>query len=357
MLNINDTPFAAVGFEQLHRDGQRMAVVALRAGYDLYPDGTIEKAARQDLCLADIYDGPPQIAPLVRVSDLVPFRPTADVTVLGDAFAPDGRSMPNWEVGVQVEKHAHVLRVNGPRNWQPSSNRRAPTWTLDQAKPVDRVALDYRLAAGGRVIGHPTGEVDARNPIGVGIIDPTITSHLSLYAAAQVDSEFQPVESVSGKPVPQGFGPVPAAWAFRSHRLGTIDNAWMARPTPGLPSDHDYRYWQCAHPELILANYLKAGNKVVLARLTPNKEPVRFSIPDEEPYVIFKWIDGREVKARMNRDGLHIDLRGGAPWRVEITFRCWIEICPRFLRADVALGHEAELSDLPTAGEHGLQEA
>ncbi len=39
MLIRNETPFAAMGFGQLHRDGTPMAVLCVRAGYGLDPDG------------------------------------------------------------------------------------------------------------------------------------------------------------------------------------------------------------------------------------------------------------------------------------------------------------------------------
>ena len=38
MLSSNETPFAAVGFGDLHRDGMTMAVVCVRAAYDLSAD-------------------------------------------------------------------------------------------------------------------------------------------------------------------------------------------------------------------------------------------------------------------------------------------------------------------------------
>jgi hypothetical protein len=51
MLTDNATPFAAIGFEQWHRDGPTMAVVAVRGSYLVRPGGALEleKHAREQL--------------------------------------------------------------------------------------------------------------------------------------------------------------------------------------------------------------------------------------------------------------------------------------------------------------------
>ncbi|KMO31200.1 hypothetical protein VQ03_27590, partial [Methylobacterium tarhaniae] len=88
MLIRNETPFAAMGFGQLHRDGAPMAVLCVRAGYVLNPDGSLQLAADQAIVLNDVYEGDPLRTPLLRVGDLIPYKPAADVTLLGAAHAP-----------------------------------------------------------------------------------------------------------------------------------------------------------------------------------------------------------------------------------------------------------------------------
>ena len=113
----------------------------------------------------------------------------------------------------------------------------------------------------------------------------------------------------------------------------------------------------CAPAALRQPGYLAAGAWIVLGRLTQGVDVVSFALPDLEPFAHFRWRDGREVIARMNRDGLHLDLRGPPPWRVAITFRAWVEICPRFHLLDLALTDAAGAATLPVSGEHGLEEA
>ena len=353
MLGNNETPFAAIGFEQMHRDGQRMAVAAVRASYELHPDGTLTAAGRQALVLSDVYDGSPATAPLLAASDLVPFKPAADVTVLGEAHAPDAEALSAWAAGVKVGDRAHVLRVHGARQWEPRGGR----FVLGPATPCTRAPIDWRAASGGRHIGDPKGNVDPRNPVGPGLIDAKYTSPLHAYDAPQVDSEEHPVADPLGRPEPQGFGPVPPHWAWRSRHAGTFDPAWHDARAPRLPADFDYRFHQCAHPALATPDYLRPGTRIVLGRLAAGAGQLSLQLPDVEPFAHFRWTDGREVFARLNRDGVHIDLRGEPPWPVAITFRCWIEACPQLYKVDVGLTDEQGARGLPAAGLHGLAEA
>ncbi len=50
MLIRNDTPFAALGFGDLHRDGIGMAVVAVRGRYDLSAEGALSLADTRRSC-------------------------------------------------------------------------------------------------------------------------------------------------------------------------------------------------------------------------------------------------------------------------------------------------------------------
>ena len=166
MLLRNDTPLAAIGFDDLHRDGAVMAVVAVRASYALTEAGALRLSERQAIALSDVYAGDPHRTPLLRANDLVGYRPYADVTVLGSAHAPGGRPAASWEVSLGLGNARTDLRVHGPRLWEPDG----ASWRLGRAEPVARVPLDYRLSAGGRFVGDPEGGGSPYNPIGPGLL-------------------------------------------------------------------------------------------------------------------------------------------------------------------------------------------
>jgi hypothetical protein len=353
MIGDNNTPFGAIGFEQMHRDGRRMAVVAARVSYALTIDGRLERIEGAELALSDTYDGPPATSPLIVASDLVPFRPFGDVTLLGASHAPKGAESASWTVGLRVGETARVLNVTGSRAWEPRQGR---GFVLGAPKPCRVAPLDYRHAAGGSIIGAPRPEVDPRNPAGTGMLDAKYTSPLHSYGAPAIEDPADPVHDPFARPEPVGFGPLAPSWQPRLRFAGTYDDAWRQSHHPRLPGDFDYRFHQVSPSAQWQPGYLQAGAPVALGRLIQGGGRLDFAIPDEEPFAIFKWIDGREVMARMNRDGLHIDMRGQAPWRADITFRVWIEVCPRFYKADVEFTTARGAAPLPGCGESGLME-
>lgn len=352
MLAENTTPFAALGYEQLHRDGEAMATVVVRGAFTFAADGTLDLAEDQALVLADEYDGRPDETPLLRPSDLIPFKPAADVTVLAEAQAPAGQqAASSWLVGLRVDgRHAHFLRVFGPRAWNPQGNDR---WVLGEAEPVTRVPLDYRLAAGGVLVGDRAREADPRNPIGAGIVHAEYTPRDAPVPAPRIEAEHEPVTDPFVAPQPQGFGPVAPAWAWRHGHAGTYDDAWLRERHPLLPADFDYRFHQTAHPALILPGHLRGDEQVELGRLVPGQEELAFALPGVVPYAVFEWEGGASVAVRLNCDGLHLDLRQGPPWRLDLTWRAWVVRGEGFFK--IAL-HALHISDpaLPSLRANGL---
>jgi hypothetical protein len=356
MLATNTTPFAAIGFEQLHRDGEPMATLAVRGTFNLHPDLTLSLAENQDLLLSDEYDGRPDETPLARVGDLIPFKPAADVTVLADALAPEGKPHREWVAGLRVGGGtAHLLRILGPRFWEPVNGD--PGWRLTQPEPTDRVAIDYRLAAGGLLVGDRAREVDARNPIGTGVLSREYTPRDTLVPAPQIEAEATPVGDPFEPEQPAGFGPVAPAWVWRQGFAGTYDEAWTRDRHPLLPTDFDYRFYQTAHPSLIQPGYLRGDELVELGRLLPGvAEEVSFHLPGVVPQAVFEWESGTTVATRLNLDGLHLDLRGPGPWRVDLTWRGWVVRGEGFFKIDLhALGlGDPALVHLAATGEHGV---
>ncbi|MDC0749944.1 DUF2169 family type VI secretion system accessory protein [Polyangium mundeleinium] len=356
MLATNATPFAALGFEQIHRDGSAMAVIAVRAGFLLTPEKRLLLAPDQHLILADEYEGDPHRTPLVGVCDIVPFKPFADVTILGTAYPPEGRCSTRWYVDVIVGDYDCTLRVHGPRVWTPVDEHHRRTWRPGDVKEAECVAIDYRFAAGGPILGSPDGDVEPRNPIGPGILDRAQTPPETRSPMPMIDSEAAPIDNPFARPEPQGFGPVPPWWSWRQKHAGTYDEAWLKERHPVLPADFDYRFYQTAHPRLILPRYLVGDEIVRLEGVSPDGGSVGFRLPRLSPYARFSWVDGRRVTALLNCDGLHIDART-QPWRVDMTWRGWIAMGKGFSWIDlfVAAQGDASLVNMPRLGLHGLE--
>jgi len=123
MLAHNNTPFAAFGFEKVHRDGPPMAVIAVRASFNLFADGRLLPFDRHELVLADTFEADPQKSTMLRVGDLIGFRPGTDITVIGKTYAPEGKSAAQWNFGVGINDQMHLLRAHGLRDWIPDGTR------------------------------------------------------------------------------------------------------------------------------------------------------------------------------------------------------------------------------------------
>lgn len=360
MLADNNTPFAAIGFEHNHRDGGVMAVIAARATFDLTADGELPLARQQTLVRADVYDGQPRGAPMIRAGDLVPFKPFADVTVVGDACAPGGKAAQRWDVGIAIDKISHALRVHAPRAWIWDREGWVGGWRLAYNKKdgETQVPLDYRLAFGGALNGDPHAKPDPRNPLGCGAMAKGYTIRRDTsYLAAQIECPKAPLTDPHQELEPEGFGPVPPWSQWRQQHTGTCDHEWHKMRAPRPPHDFNYAFHQVAHPKLILPSYLKGGETIQLSGLTPGGGKLRFRLPDITPWATFDFIDGRQVQARLHCDGLHIDLRQGPLWRVDLTWRAWIVSCPQFWKINLHQGAAADTAHLSYSDEHGLQEA
>jgi hypothetical protein len=372
MLGKNNSPFAAIAFEQMHRDGDRMAIIAVRGRFELAADGRLAVAAKQEIVLADECQGEPLKAALTKVSDLVPFRPAADITVQGVSYPPKGESSTGWSFSIGIENRTHVLRCNGYRVWEREEEGRAasssssakpgnaqPRWRLGASQPARRVPLEYKFAAGGEMIGAPRHQVDPRNPQGVGVLHTSFQGSAEPIPAAVIDSVTAPVVDPHIAPEPQGMAPVPPSWQWRQRYAGAYDEAWRKERHPRLPRDFDYRFYQVAHPELIWPGFLRGDERFRLINLSRQASVLDFQLPGVALVAKFEWLDEREVIARLNLDGAHIDMREGPPWFVDLTWRAWIAICPRFFRIDLGMVRltSPDLAPLPIAGEAGLEEA
>lgn len=353
MLSRNHTPFAAIGFAQLHRDGLEMACIAVRGSFDLSQDGKLGLCDRQELIFSDTYDGDPHRRSMVYSTDLVPFKPGADVSLIGSAYPPDEQPSCEWTTTVSVADHVKALRIHGPRQWLPSLMHLKPSWKLGERDRTVSVPLDYRLASGGRYIGDPQGDADRRNPIGPGLLHGDYTRFARPFPAPQIDSVQAPIKNPYDAPEPQGFGPISPWWFQRQRFAGTYDDDWKQNRHPRLPADFDYRFYQSAHPDLRLAGFLMGHEPVRVDGCRPGGESIAFRVLGVAVVADHFWEDGRKVRSRLNLDGLHMDFREATP-RIHMTWRGWIERCPAYLSAEIGIMPIADAKHYPISDESGL---
>jgi hypothetical protein len=175
--------------------GETRLTVCVKATYALVHGEEAVLAPHQEEATDD---ASPQ-ATLFVPSDFVPFKPRADVLLVGHARAPGGVPVDSLSVRLRVGDFSKGLRITGDRLWAsgPEGMRPGPT------APFVEMPLRYER-------GVRRGE----NLVG---LDPS------------------PHRQEAGRPLPNidvtetrtpGFGPLPARWRARLHSLSEPALAW-----------------------------------------------------------------------------------------------------------------------------------
>jgi hypothetical protein len=270
----NRTPFAAERTWTRDRDGAAVWLVAVKATFDILPDGSTAPAGDQPpVVIAPEYTNPrdPAHSSLRYDVDLVPTKTTTDVLVLGRAHAPGGTPVTSLDVAFRVGPVAKRLRVTGDRVWRRGSITAPAAFTT--------MPIVYERAYGGtdpqsRTTGSP--KWDVRNPVGTGFAEDE--SGFEGLALPNVEYPDQLMGRRKDRPPPAGFGPVCAHWHPRAKLAGTYDSAWQQDRFPLLPADFDDRYYQCAPPDQQTPRFLQGGEACELVNLTASGA-LRFALP------------------------------------------------------------------------------
>jgi len=358
MLGENATPFQAIGFEHHHRDGVAMGVIAVRGVYDLFPDGRLIPSEKQEIIFSDEYEGSPLTTPLLRVSDITPFKPNTDITIIGRTYPPYGERSEFWRFGIDVARLSAVFRCYGLRHWIACREKgHASGWRMSATNPVDYVPLDYRYCPSNYVAGSPYNAELLDNPLGAPLLDPKHSRHETQIPVAMIMHDSDPVIE-PGTPIRlAGTGPIAPHWHLRRRFAGSYDEAWSQDQYPHLPKDFDYLFYQAACPGMMWQGFMRGDEDMTLYQMTCGYDVVRFQLPQIQPFVRASWIDDRQVVLKLNLDGVHCDLRGREPpWRIDLTWRGWIEICPQFFKMDLLMTNVTDkaVEEMLQCDVHGL---
>jgi hypothetical protein len=278
MLQLdNRTSYAAERTIVMDKAGEKSWVVAVKATYNIAKDGTTQLASVQKPPLYSAeYTGEPGKSSIVYEADLIATKPTTDVLINGQAYAPAGRPAEAVDVSMDVGDLKKRLRIFGDRHWYIGFLGR-----LTHSRPAkfERIPITYERAFGGWDRTNPTltkQRLYSKNPIGSGFA--TRAQHLDGRALPNVEYPQYLISSWKDRPSPAGFGAIASYWSPRLELAGTYDDEWMEKKFPLLPDDFDSRFYQSAPPDQQAGNYLRGGESVTLENLTESGR-LRFSLP------------------------------------------------------------------------------
>lgn len=286
----NLTPYKVAGTWGRDKQGVHEWIVAVKATFDIKPDGRLMLADEQlEPLLAPEYHGEPGTSSLRYDADLVSPKPTTDIILNATACAPNRQPSKNFKVSVRVGNVHKVVVVIGRRRWKSWVGVLKPT----AIEPITELPIIYEYAYGGydRTDPDPRKQrMDTRNPVGRGV-----------YAKAErregkALANFKYPKMGIEKAGPAGFGAIDSFWSPRRELWGTYDQSWEQHRRPLLPKDWDPRSLLCAPVDQHPNRHLRGGEPVELVNLTPNGL-LRFALP--KAYFSFSTkINGRKEEHR-----------------------------------------------------------
>lgn len=303
----NLSPFAAVDFPSLTKEGSEVLVVCVSGRFRLPPAGRpssepLEPSDEQPLPpLSDVYWGKPGLSSLRYEAQTAWIRPGTDVYVSGTAWAPGGRPVKQMIAAVRVGPCKTGVQVWGDRVWKRGVLGPQPS----EPQPFESMPLLYERSLGGvvQVRGDEAASYEPRNPVGRGLyasvreaVDcpmPNLEDPLRCMAA--------PTDRVG----PAGFGPIARGWQPRLSLAGTYDVQWVERRAPLWPKDFDERFFFAAAPGLRMDTPLQGGAQVVLSGFSPDGQ-YAFPLPRRRLGVKV-YFRHRKERRTLRLDAVHLE--------------------------------------------------
>ena len=323
----NRTPFTFEPLFLTDEELRALFVPVVKATFELRPRGAPVLAEEQaPLSVAgERWEGGE--SPSLRLEpEGAFFKAATDVVLVGHAHAPAPGTrelIAELRVGPVHKK----VRVVGERTWFKSVGGIGMT----QPAPFERMALRYERAFGGwdRSAKDPAQHTfEPRNPVGTGFRMKGSRFEEGLLLP-NLESPAEPLKDWGQRPVPTGFGFIEPHWQPRAAFAGTYDEAWQKSRRPLLPKDFDRRFLNGAPRDQLVPGYLRGGEPVLLAHVTP-QGPLSFKLPALAPMRVVATraaeLDDVDLELRLDTVVLDTDAmklfltwRGTFPLRREPT--------------------------------------
>lgn len=289
METANFSGATVATFVRAMSQSQYALTVLVKALVELHPDDTAGFVPDDVYPQPDVPTGDPDSgAPLSLKypSDFAPFKPRADVLLVGTAHRPPGEHHDAFRVGIRVGDLSKQLLVTGERVFDRGILRSS----ISQPTRATAVPLIYENAFGGPGYG--------RNPVGKGIQGDSLPL---------IEYPDQLVKSPYDKPRPAGFGPVSADWEPRRSKTGSYGRDYAQNHWPGFPADFDWSYFNAAPEDQQVEGYLRGDEEVVLENLHSERPLYTTRLPGIRIVCVRNDDDGSSSLVPLQLDTLWID--------------------------------------------------
>lgn len=275
MKILNNTPFEVKALPLRGPEGRTVLTVVVKGTFDICSGEKAEAASEQiPIAFGDEFYDEKNGGSVKFESDVAPFKPRADIVLVGKAYAPHGGSVYALDVSLHVGHVKKTIRVIGDRRWKCSSRLLPEHFSRPQQFSI--MDLVYERAFGG--IDTHSGGYCKENLAGRGFFAKKSKKTLDGALLPNLEDPAKLIKSWKDHPMPAGFGFYGKAWMPRAGYLGTYDDKWRLEHSPDPPEDFRFDYYNGAHPDLQVKGYLKCDEEVELVNLTP-EGTVRFHLP------------------------------------------------------------------------------
>lgn len=270
----NSSPFKPAMALLPDADGIDTLYVVVKATFELAE--RLEIAEEQvPPTMADEYWDEPETSSLKYASDMHLGKPSTDVVLVGQAWAPEGKKVQQLDMGVAAADKRKLVRVFGDRVW----HKRGASFS--RPEPFESMPLVYERAYGGTHEPDPEQDIalaEEYNPVGRGFRGKRKVAAAEGQPLPNIEDPKNLIRNWGDQAVPQGFGFVAPAWLPRRKYAGTYDEDWQKKRAPYLPEDFDPRFFNAAHPDLVFDGYLKGGEPIQVVGASA-KGRLRFRLP------------------------------------------------------------------------------
>ncbi len=280
---LNPTPLPACSFAwQLEPPGHHRIVV-VKGSFDLCGDAPAELAPLQDALRGDEYCDGNAAASLSYPSDYAPFKPRADVVVLGRAYrsGQEPVALVRLELGDQIDKQIAAM---GDRHWLGSAK-------MSEPDAFDSIPLRYEHAYGGKSVGD--------NPAGLGADDPD-------GRLPNLEWPKRLMQSRDDVPPPACLAPLAPHWPVRADVRGSYDRRWREERWPFFPADFDWGFYNAAPADQRCA-YLRGDERYRITSVRPRGEHLTGTLPEVTPRCFALRCGARSDDERLLEVALRLD--------------------------------------------------
>jgi hypothetical protein len=268
---LNSTPLIAEVLPLLPPSRDKLTLI-VKGTFDVRRDGRTRLAKAQLPLSGDEHEGD-AATPVRYESDLVPFKPRADLLCVGRAYAPGGQPVTSLSVRFGLLERPKEIRVFGDRRLR----MLGPTPEIGPPGPFTAMDLSYCRAFGGADPEDPDGtSFCPTNPFGRGY---------ARQAGAQRDRPMpnlehprQPLRDLALPQPPAGFGPLGRTWQPRLALAGTYDERWQRERAPEPPADFDYRFCNAAPADQQIER-LRGDESLLVENLHPELSRLTVRLP------------------------------------------------------------------------------